>query len=221
MQSTRIFFVNKNLHLLRQFLPDMPFEHTFGIAHHLPFEFRILPALLNELCFDFMPRNRLRRCHMPPLYNSVTCNHQSLSFAAAVPIRDPAAAPTVAPTAAPSPSVMAIWAVTSKVPITSVPPATFSRSSSDSSFKFDGAGGMERCKVFASSSWTKILTCSGSFCPICFSRSPLGSRITSALKAGSFHAFSISCVSKSRRVICVGDVAMCLSFSDWGSNYGG
>src|SRR5271156_3683739 len=86
------------------------------------------------------------------------------------------------------------------VAATSVPPATLSRSSSESSVRFDGAGGRVKCKVFASSSCMRIRSCVGNFCPRCCSSIPLGSLNTAFLKAGSFQHLSMSAVSRSRRV---------------------
>ena len=59
---------------------------------------------------------------------------------------------------------------------------------------------MEKCRVFGSSSCMKIFICVGNFWLMWRSSMPFGSLITCFLRSGSFQHFSISAVSKSRRV---------------------
>ena len=84
---------------------------------------------------------------------------------------------------------------------TSMPPATFSRSSSESWSAFAGFLGMTKWTVVSSSAWARILASAGSFWPEYFSIVAFGSATNSSWKAGSFHArstisFSISCQLK-------------------------
>src|SRR5690348_12414757 len=112
--------MNEDFYLRRQLLSRMAFQHAFGVAHHLLFEIRIFPALLNQYGLQLPARSSFG-FHMNRLSN---VRHQT-----PLPFK---ALPTVA---AAEPAMLTLRETKNAI---SVPPATFSRSSSDSSERLEG-----------------------------------------------------------------------------------
>src|SRR5215472_338875 len=71
MQCVRVFFVDEDLHLRRQFLSRMALEHPPGVLNHLPLELWIFPALLNQRRFQIAPRRCRCFHHSSPPFSSV------------------------------------------------------------------------------------------------------------------------------------------------------